>query len=406
MSTRDSHLPVPHDTGKAVVVVAGPTLVTLIPMAAAPALGAMATQFADSFSGNGALFAQLVMTVPALMLILSAPLAGMLAERVGRRAVLLASLVIFVLAGAAALFTPDALSLMISRVLLGVAGGGMLTVCVSLAGDFPEGGPRERLLGFAVAGASTLAAIALVGGGAIVDQFGWRAPFALYLLGIPVLAIAWFSLDAGTHVRHLREIHIGHEVRPLWPVYITVVLLTVGMFMPSIQGPFLLQSAGVTSAATYGLIAAACSVVAALSSASFGWLVRVIRPGSLLVLIALCFGLGSVGMAMSHELVPIGIASAVMGIAAGLVEATAATLILRRVHEHARGPAVGLLLSAIFLGQFLNPWVVDPLRHAFGIQGAFVAVGVAFLVLAGVLVLGRQRMSLAPSEPARTGVHA
>lgn len=398
MSIADPRPPTTHDTGKAVVVVAGPTLVTLIPMAAAPALGAMATRFADSFGGNGALFAQLVMTVPALMLILAAPLAGMLAERVGRRAVLLGSLVIFVLAGGAALVTPDALSLMASRVLLGVAGGGMLTVCVSLAGDFPEGGARERLLGFAVAGASTLAAIALVGGGAVVDQFGWRAPFALYLLGIPVLAIAWHSLDAGTPVRHLSDIHLGSEVRPLWPVYLTVVLLTVGMFMPSIQGPFLLQAEGVTSAATYGLIAASCSVVAAMSSASFGWLVRAIRPGSLLVLIALCFGVGSIGMAMSHQLIQIGVASAVMGVAAGLVEATAATLILRRVHEHARGPAVGLLLSAIFLGQFLNPWVVDPLRHAFGIQGAFIAIGVGFLLLAGILMLGHQRLCAAGGE--------
>jgi MFS family permease len=326
--------------------------------------------------------------------------AGLLAERWGRKNVLLASLVIFVLAGGAALVTPDAVSLMVSRVLLGVAGGGMLTVCVSLAGDFPEGGPRERLLGFAVAGASTLAAVALVGGGATVDHFGWRAPFALYLLGVPVLAIAWRSLRTAAPVQRLSEIHLGAEVRPLWPIYLTVVLLTVGMFMPSIQGPFLLQAEGITSAATYGLIAAACSVVAALSSGSFGWLVRVVRPGSLLVLIALCFGLGSIGMALSHQLLQIGLASAVMGIAAGLVEATAATLILRRVHEHARGPAIGLLLSAIFLGQFLNPWVVDPLRHAFGIQGAFVAVGVVFLLLAGVLMLGHQRMAPAAESEA------
>ncbi|HWI10068.1 MAG TPA: MFS transporter, partial [Burkholderiaceae bacterium] len=178
-----------HDFGKACIVVAGPTLVTLIPMAAAPALPAMAAKFAASFGGNGALFAQLVMTVPALMLILAAPLAGVLVERLGRRPVLLASLLLFTLAGAGALVTPDAVSLMICRVLLGIAGGGVLTVCLSMAADFAEGGPRERLLGFAVAGASALAAVALVGGGRLVDELGWRAPFALYLLGIPALLV-------------------------------------------------------------------------------------------------------------------------------------------------------------------------------------------------------------------------
>jgi MFS family permease len=307
-------------------------------------------------------------------------------------------LLIFVLAGAAALVTPDGLSLIACRLLLGISGGGMLTVCLSLAADFPEGGPRERLLGFGVAGASTMAAIALVGGGRTVDLFGWRAPFAMYLLGIPALLIAWRALERDVPVRSLREIHIGAALRPLWPLYLTVVILTIGMFMPSIQGPFLLQSEGVTSAQTMGLIAAACSVVAAVSSASFGWLVKWIRPSGLLVLIALCFGIGGLGMALAHQLSQIALGSALMGVSAGLVEASAATLILGRVPLHARAPAIGLLLSAVFLGQFLNPWVVDPLRHAFGIHGAFIAVGTAFVALAIVLAVANARGSL-------TGVH-
>ena len=380
-----------HDTGKACIVVAGPTLVTLIPMAAAPALPAMAEHFASSFGGNGALFAQLVMTVPAVMLILAAPAAGLLAERWGRRLVLVISLLLLTLAGAAALITPDAISLMACRLLLGVAGGGILTVCLSLAGDFPEGGPRERLLGFAVAGASTLAALALIGGGGLVDRLGWRAPFALYLLAVPVLLVAWRAV--GRDAADDSEPGSGFlsSLRPLWWVYLTVVALTIGMFMPSIQGPFLLQTAGVTSAATQGTVAAACALVAALSSASFGWLVRVVRPSGLFVLIAACFGVGSLIMAMSDSVWTIGGGSALMGVAAGLVEATSATVILSRVSAHARDHAVGLLLSAVFLGQFLNPWVVDPLRQAFGIHGAFIAVGVAFLALAIVLAVGHLR---------------
>ena len=77
--------PPTHDFAKACVVVSGPTLVTLVPMAAAPALGAMAARFAGTFGGDGALFAQLVMTIPAIMLVLSAPVLGWLCERIGRR---------------------------------------------------------------------------------------------------------------------------------------------------------------------------------------------------------------------------------------------------------------------------------------------------------------------------------
>jgi len=77
---------------------------------------------------------------------------------------------------------------------------------------------------------------------------------------------------------------------------------------------------------------------------------------------------------------------AVMGIGAGLIEATSALLILSRAPERLRARAVGLLLSAVFLGQFLNPLIVDPLRTSLGIHGAFLAVSISFVFLAAALL--------------------
>ena len=133
---------------------------------------------AEHFAGqrDGALFAQLVMTVPAVLLIVSATLAGLIAERIGRRRVLVAALVLFVLAGTAGLYAPDATTLIASRLLLGLAGGAVLTSSLSLAGDFPEGGARERVLGFAGAGGAAGAIVALNAGGWLVDTAGWRGP--------------------------------------------------------------------------------------------------------------------------------------------------------------------------------------------------------------------------------------
>ena len=162
-------------------MILGPSLVSFVPMAMAPALPRMAEHFAAE--RDGALFAQLVMTVPAVLLIVSATFAGLIAERIGRRRVLVAALVLFVLAGTAGLYAPDATTLIASRLLLGLAGGAVLTSSLSLAGDFPEGGARERVLGFAGAGGAAGAIVALNAGGWLVDTAGWRGPFALYGLG-------------------------------------------------------------------------------------------------------------------------------------------------------------------------------------------------------------------------------
>ena len=378
-----------RNIGKACLVISGPSLVALIPMAAVPALPAMAAHFGPSFNGNGSLFAQLVMTVPAAMLILSALVSGLIAERIGRKALLIGALALFTVTGLGALIAPDAIWLMALRLLLGISGGAILTVSLALAADFPEGGPREKILGFAVAGASALATIVLIGGGRLVDDFGWRSPFAFYALGIPAMVLAMCATWRAEErpASSVRE-KSGPWFRQLWWIYAAVVCLSIGMFTPSIQGPFLLSESGITSAEAQGFIIAACSVVAVLSSACFGWLVRWIRPTGIMVVIAACFGVGALMMALSQGVLKITIGSSIMGIAAGLVEATGATLVLSRVNERARTSAIGLLLSSIFLGQFLNPWVLDPLHTRLGIHGAIVAAGVGFLVLAALLAMG------------------
>jgi len=390
-----------NNWSKSTVIIAGPSLVTLIPMLAAPAMPLMAERFATD--GDGTMFAQLVMTLPAIALILAAPIAGILAEKFGRRAIMLCGLGMFALSGGAALVLDHPSALIASRLLLGAAGGVILTGSLALAGDYPAGGPRERLLGFIVAGSSIMAVVALVGGGYMVARWGWRMPFSLYLLGLPVLLMAAFSLKPHRHPRYETD-HLPSPIRTLWPIYLLASMLTVGMFMPSIQGPFLLLRHGINSAGVQSLIIAACSLVAALSAASYGVIGRYLNSPGVLLMTALCFGAGALGMSMAHDGMTIAMASAVMGIGAGLVEATCATLIMARVPLAMRSRALGLLLSAIFFGQFLNPWVVGPLRALFGIDGAFRAIGVLFFLLAlaiatGKIVPGRMRIQPQQTQP-------
>jgi len=371
---------------KSAVIIAGPSLVTLIPMLAAPAMPLMAARF--SSGGDGTLFAQLVMTLPAIALILAAPIAGILAEKLGRRMIMLCGLGVFALSGGAALILDHPLALIASRLILGAAGGVILTGSLALAGDYPAGGPRERLLGFIVAGSSVMAVVALVGGGYMVERWGWRMPFSLYLLAIPVLLMAAFNLKPHAHATPDSH-HLPSPLRSLWPIYLLASMLTVGMFMPSIQGPFLLLRHGIDSAEVQSLIIAACSLVAALSAASYGVLGRYLNSPGVLLITALCFSVGAIGMSIASDAIAIGVASAVMGIGAGLVEATCATIIMAKVPVAIRSRALGLLLSAIFFGQFLNPWVVGPLRILFGIDGAFKAIGIVFFLLALAIATGK-----------------
>jgi MFS family permease len=391
-----------HSVGKTFVAVAGPALIALVPMAVAPALPAMAAHFAAG--SDGAFFAQMVMAVPALMIIVSSALTGFLAERLGRRAVLLTALLLYAASGLACAVIPSAAGLIAARLLLGFAAGMVMTCSMSIVADFPEGPERDRVLGWASAGAAFMAVLALTFGGLLVEALGWRGPFALYALALIVLAVAWRAVDNQAQgLRHAGEPR--RRVTPLlWPVLLLTLVLTIGLFMPGIQGPFLLQAEGVTQAATQGLILASYSLTAAIVAAFYGRIAAVLAMRGRIVLAALGLGGGALLMAGLHGgATTLALGCIVTGAGAGLVEPVTVSLALQRTPAALHTRAIGVLLGAVFLGQFLNPLLIDPLRASLGIHGAFVTVGWLFIGLGVLAAAGGLRALVSPDAGAQGG---
>ena len=373
----------------AAVCIAGPALVALIPMAAAPALVAMARHFGAG--ADSQLFSQIVMTLPAAMLIGAAPLAGWLAGRVGQRAVLLVSLALYIVGGAGVLLIESREALIVLRLLLGIAGGGVLTSCLGLIGDHFSGHTRERVLGYATSISSLLAGVALIYGGRLVDLGGWQAPFALYLLGVPALLVSWFVIrNAAPGAVEEQGSDNPAPVRDLarvWPYYALLILLTLGMFTPSIQAGFVLAHKGIGSAETIGRVIASTSFVAMVSAWAFGFLRRWLGLHGFLAIDALSMGSGILLIGLSSEVWTIFLGCALVGIGAGMSEPATASLLFKRTSPAVHALAMGLIVSALNAGQFLNPLLFDPLRRGFGVLGAFTALGLVFLVVAAVLAL-------------------
>ena len=397
------HLPQQRDPPAAgwltaAVCIAGPALVALIPMAAAPAMPAMARHFGAT--PDSRLFSQIVMTLPAAMLIVSAPLAGLLAGRVGQRAVLLGSLLLYLIGGAGVLAISSAEALIALRLLLGIGGGGVLTASLGLIGERFDGHHRERLLGYATAAASMLAAIALIFGGRLVDVGGWQAPFALYLLALPTLCIAAFAIRSRPAPPSLAASggKLG-ELRQVWPYFALLILLTLAMFTPAVQVAFVLEARGMDSAQNIGAIIAATSVVAMLSAWSFGFLRRYIGLHGFLALNALAMGLGilTIGVAPSTTLIFLG--CGLVGIGAGMSEPAIASIIFRRTSAASHALAMGVIVSALNAGQFINPLLFDPLRSWAGAGGAFILVGGFVMAVATAIAVAHPQDLLRKGDP-------
>jgi EmrB/QacA subfamily drug resistance transporter len=116
---------------------------------------------------------------------------GSLADRIGRRRVFAAGLVVFTITSAAAAAATDITMLNIIRAFQGLGAAAMFATSMALlANEFPQA--QERAKALAVYGATIGGSFAIgpLVGGALTSAFGWRSIFIINLpLGIAALAI-------------------------------------------------------------------------------------------------------------------------------------------------------------------------------------------------------------------------
>ncbi len=130
-------------TATAVTLLAASTLTVMAPTIVAPALPSIAREFAGVARAD--LLVPLVLTLPALVIALTASGAGALVDRIGRR-VLLGGILLYGLAGGTGWFVSSLPALLAGRVGLGLAIAAALTAVTTLIGDLYGGRARSRML--------------------------------------------------------------------------------------------------------------------------------------------------------------------------------------------------------------------------------------------------------------------
>lgn len=155
-----------------------------------PIVSTLAGTFGVSDAQAGSLVT--AFTAPSIVLV---PVAGVLADRYGRRAVLVGGLVIFGLAGVTISLTSSFTIVLGLRALQGVGYAAINPVGVALLGDLYDGGREATAQWLRVAGIQLLNLAAPLLAGALVLA-AWQYPFLLYGFALVVAAWAWRDLPS------------------------------------------------------------------------------------------------------------------------------------------------------------------------------------------------------------------
>lgn len=353
--------------------------VSLIFTAVGPVLSTIATQFGGGTRGN--LIAQLMVTLPSIGVIVGGPIVGFLAARFGAAALLFISLAAYGTFGVGGWVIPSEYPLLATRFLLGIAAAGVATGSTALIAERLEGNVRSRALGYssAVASAGAIASIFLAG--RLANIGGWHLPFTIYGVGFFLLVLGVASAPGLQHpTLHAREVKVaGSSLARLWRTYAALVAVTVVVFMTGIQVSFLLAARGIPKPGDQAWIIACASVGATLGALAYGSLRRRVGSDWTLIVLLSVMGIGNLVLGSQHDPVLLAFGCALNGIGGGMTVPHFANRIIETAPISVRAQALGVMYTMIFVGEFVNPWIVTPLHLRFGIAAAFLCVGTAAL---------------------------
>ncbi|MBA4220867.1 MAG: MFS transporter [Methylobacterium sp.] len=359
---------------RAIALLMAASLTTMANATIAPALPGLERLFAGD--PNAALLTRLLVPAPSLSVAIFAPLAGIAADRLGRRRLLLFGVILFVLSGSAGLVLPDLPTIFASRLVLGVAVALIMTAQTALIGDYFTGDDRNALTGLQISARN-------LGGLVFILSAGWvatlspRLPFAIYALAAAFLPLMWLVIvdlprlsPAGVNLADPSDERGG------WRLPLALLVLLQGatnmiFFIMPTQLAFFLDAQGYDSAIMTG----SALGVLMLSGGGFALLyARIQRAVGYAGIFALGYGamaLGFLMLLLASTTAAIFAAVAAIGAGYALVSPGFVALALNLAPAQKRGLAGGILTASIFIGQFCSPLVSTPVIAGYGYGSLF-----------------------------------
>lgn len=376
---------------QAALLVAGSCMPVLGAVLLAPVLPTLSRAFADT-PGVGILV-PLTLTLPALFVALFSPLAGWVADRVGRKQLLIFAMLAYAAFGTAPLWLDTLPAIALSRVGVGIAEAAIMTCCTTLLTDYFHGDQRNRYLGLQTM-VTALAATAFFALGGVLGSISWRTPFWLYAVSacivIPMIFKLWEPLKTTQH----RDASLPVPWRQIGVPAAVTLFGGIVFYSLIVHLPYVITDLGVADAALIGGAAAIASLATAAGAISFRFLAKL---GTRLLLV-IAFGLAAVGLALVSlaATVPLLMAGAVIASAGtGILLPTLLTWAVNGLDLEQRGRGTGVWTGSFFIGQFLTPIVLGAAAAALGnLSMALGALGIACAVaLLAVLVKGPRKAS-------------
>ena len=371
-----------NNGGKLTATVLSISLLTVMAGAAiAPALGIIRDHFSDAPD----MLVQFIVSLPALLIIVTNLLFPWLCSLLKTRSLALMGLLLYVVAGAGCFFVDNIWLLLAMRALLGVSVGMIMPLSTGLLAYYFPPERQASLMGLSAAMNQMGGVVATLLAG-LLANIEWNYAFLVYLLGLVAVVLVLLYLPderlkggSGPSLGLLKRFH---------PSVVGMFLVMILFFIYPTRFALSAHAGTGLSNNAITFIMVGLDVVAFLVGLVFGKLMQGLRYGMKYVAPA-GFIAGYLLLSLGSNLPLLLAGSAVIGIANGIGVPYLNTIASMKAGKEAASTVMPLLSAALYLGQFLSPLIVTPLGAlCFGAEDllapfkAGVIIGVVYLLQA------------------------
>lgn len=329
-------------------------------------------------------------TLPGVVL---TPVLGVLSDRFGRKRILVPSLLLFAVAGAACAFARDLRLLLALRFFQGAGAAALGAINLTVIGDLYTGRERTTAMGcnssILSVGTASYPAI----GGALAT-LGWFYPFLLPLAAFPVVMAVLFTLQnpEPTNSQRILE-YLGdawriistRQVLALFAVSVITFIILYGSYLTYL--PLLIGERFAVSPFIIGLIISVSSVASALTSSQLGRIGSLWSGKALIAVAAALYVVASLMMPAIAKPWLLVIPTSIFGVAQGINLPSLMTWLATLAPMEQRGILMSVNGMVFRLGQTLGPMVMGMLFGWSGFWGVFIGGAACALLMLGLVVV-------------------
>ncbi|AXI01321.1 MFS transporter [Sporosarcina sp. PTS2304] len=343
--------------------------------AISPALGLIAANFPDA----DPVLIKLILTAPSLFIIPFTFISSYLTSKIAKRTIVLIGLSIYVIAGVGAQFTNTIEMLLAFRFVLGAGVGLVMPLGITLISDHFRGREQVKMMGYNSAFSNFGGILTMMLAGYLA-AISWRAPFNVYLMGVVIIILVYFFLPKDQPMKRDRQATKLKLPLAVFGYALASAGVMLVYYSVATNMALYLEQSNIGGAGLAGTVISFTTVGGMVTSLTLiqlqDTLKSYIMPLSLLVM-----GIAFVGLSFSHSVPIILACTCMVGFGQGILFPIINVKALNLVNPLYSDRVIATVSSAIYVGQFSSPLVLDGIARLAGLP----AIRFQYFIIGGAL---------------------